>query len=92
MDLGVVLWGAVLLFPAAEIGLAAMRRARFGIVRHADEGSAGLLWLAILTAVAGAIASQWVPGSRLPGPGWLLRGLALALLCAGLGRCGGLPS
>jgi len=80
----VVLWSVVVFFPASEIALAIMRRARVGIVRHADQGSAGLLWLAILCGVAAAIASQWIAGLRLPGPRWLLQGLALLLLVSGL--------
>jgi protein-S-isoprenylcysteine O-methyltransferase len=84
MNLGVVLWAVVLLFPAAEIALAVTRRARSGIVRRADEGSTGVLWLVILACVAVAIASQRIPGLHLPGPRWLLGGLALVFLCSGL--------
>jgi protein-S-isoprenylcysteine O-methyltransferase Ste14 len=80
----VLLWSVVLLFPVGEIALAVMRRARSRIVRHADEGSTGLLWLVILCGVGTAIGSQWIPGLRLPGPGWVLRGLALVLLTSGL--------
>jgi len=58
----VVLWSVVVFFPASEIALAVMRRALGGIVRHADQGSAGLLWLVILSGVAAAIASQWTAG------------------------------
>jgi protein-S-isoprenylcysteine O-methyltransferase len=82
--LRVVLWSVVALFPASEIALALMRRARTGIARHADQGSTGLLWLVILCGVAVAVASQWMPGLGLPGPGWLLRELALVLLVSGL--------
>jgi protein-S-isoprenylcysteine O-methyltransferase len=80
----VVLWSVVLFFPASEIALTVMRRARSGIARHADEGSTGLLWLVILCGVGTAIASQWIGGLRLPGPRWLLQGLALLLLVSGL--------
>jgi protein-S-isoprenylcysteine O-methyltransferase len=80
----VVLWTVVLLFPASEITLAVMRRARRGIVQHADEGSMGTLWLVILCGVGVAIASQWIGGLSLPGPRWLLQGLALLLLVSGL--------
>jgi protein-S-isoprenylcysteine O-methyltransferase len=79
-----VLWSVVLLFPAGEIALAIIKRARSGIARHADEGSTGTLWLVILCGVATAIASQWIGGLGLPGPRWFLQGLALLLLVSGL--------
>jgi len=80
----VVLWAVVLLFPASEIALAVMRRARRGILQHLDEGSMGTLWLVILCGVGVAVASQWIGGLGLPGPRWLLQGLALLLLVSGL--------
>jgi protein-S-isoprenylcysteine O-methyltransferase Ste14 len=80
----VVLWSVVVFFLASEIILVVMRRARGGIVRHAGQRSTGLLWLVILCGVTTAIASQWIAGLRLPGPRWLLQGLALLLLVSGL--------
>jgi protein-S-isoprenylcysteine O-methyltransferase len=84
VSLRVVLWAVVLLFPVSEVALAVRRRARSGIARHADHGSTGQLWLVILGCVGLAIASQWLPRFQLPGPPWLLRGLALLLLVSGL--------
>jgi protein-S-isoprenylcysteine O-methyltransferase len=84
MTLDAALSAAVLLFPVSEIGLLILRRARPGVARRADEGSIGLLWLVILGSVGVAMASQWIPGLRLPGPRWLLRGLALLFLISGL--------
>lgn len=84
MNFSVALWTVILLFPAGEIGLSIMRRARSGIVRREDGGSIGLLWLVILASVAIATTGQWVAGLRLPAPGWFLRGLAFALLVSGL--------
>jgi protein-S-isoprenylcysteine O-methyltransferase len=78
-----VLW-LVLFFPVSEVTLAVVRRARRGIVRHAEGGSAGRLWLVILGGVAVAIASLWIGGLTLPGPRRLLNGLALFLMASGL--------
>jgi protein-S-isoprenylcysteine O-methyltransferase len=78
-----LLWIAVV-FPISEALLATVRRARRGIARRADAGSTPLLWLVILGGVAVAIASQRVDGLTLPGPRWLLHGLALFLMVSGL--------
>lgn len=78
------LWVVVLLFPAGEIALIVVRRARSRIARKADQGSTAMLWRVIVCSLGVAVAGQWVHTLRLPGPAWLLRTLALAFLAFGL--------
>lgn len=85
MNASTVLLCLVILFPVGEVALLVLRRARSGIARHADEGSTAMLWLVILAGIAVATLSAWIHAVRLPGPIWLLQGVAVALLAVGLG-------
>lgn len=78
------LLAAVALFPISEIALAILRRSRSETSRSEDKGSMRLLWLSIALGVGLAIAAQWVPSARLPGPRSTIRILALVLLLGGL--------
>jgi protein-S-isoprenylcysteine O-methyltransferase len=73
----------VALFPISEIALAFVKRSG-GRAHSEDRGSLRLLWLGIAFGVSLAIAAQWIPSTRLPGPPLMIRVLALALLLGGL--------
>lgn len=78
-----VLIVVVALFPISEVALAFAKRAG-GRVHGEDRGSMRLLWLGVAFGVGLAIAAQWMPSGRLPGPPSLIRLLALGLLVGGL--------
>jgi protein-S-isoprenylcysteine O-methyltransferase Ste14 len=80
----VVLWSVVVLFPVFEIALARIKRADARTSQLEDRGSLRLLWIAITAGVVLAVAVQWVPSARLPGPAGLYRLVGSALILAGL--------
>jgi protein-S-isoprenylcysteine O-methyltransferase Ste14 len=78
------LWIVVALFPTSEVVLAVVRRSRVERARSEDRGSWLVLWLSVAVGIGLAIAAQWVPSARLPGPAPVLRVLALVFLVGGL--------
>lgn len=80
-----VLRVVVALFPISEVALAFVKRSGGRTARSEDRGSMRLLWLSIALGVGLAIAAQWIPSTRLPGPPHIFRIPALGLLLGGLG-------
>jgi protein-S-isoprenylcysteine O-methyltransferase len=79
-----ILWVVVMFFPISEVVLALMKRSSTSTGQSEDRGSMRLLWLSIAFGVGLAIAAQWIPAARLPGPLFVSRLLALSLLLGGL--------
>jgi protein-S-isoprenylcysteine O-methyltransferase len=79
-----VLAAIVVLFPVSEGALAIVKRSRGRTAQSEDRGSMRILWLGVAFGVGLAIAAQWIPSARLPGPRNMIRILALVLLLGGL--------
>ena len=79
-----VLWSVIALFPISEVVLAFVKRSRGRAAQNEDRGSMRLLWLSIAFGIGLAIAAQWIPSARVPGPPHMIRLLALGLLLGGL--------
>jgi protein-S-isoprenylcysteine O-methyltransferase Ste14 len=79
-----VLWVVVALFPVSEVALAFVKRSGGRGVQSEDRGSMRLLWLSIALGIGLAVAAQWIPSARLPGPPHVIRLVALGLLLGGL--------
>ncbi|MFI5167065.1 MAG: methyltransferase family protein [Thermoanaerobaculales bacterium] len=79
-----LLWVVVALFPVSEVALAFVKRSGGGAAQSEDRGSMRLLWLSIAFGIGLAVAAQWIPSARLPGPPHVIRLLALGLLSGGL--------
>jgi protein-S-isoprenylcysteine O-methyltransferase len=79
-----LLWIAFFLFPASEILLAILKRAKPGNTRTEDRGSLRMLWLVILASLALASSMQWVKATQLAIAPALCNALALGLLLMGL--------
>ena len=79
-----VLLIVVAIFPISEVALALVKRSSSSAAQKEDRGSMRLLWLSVALGVALAIAAQWIPSARLPGPRYMIRLIALGLLVGGL--------
>jgi protein-S-isoprenylcysteine O-methyltransferase Ste14 len=79
-----ILWVVVALFPISEVALAFVKRSGGRAAQSEDRGSMALLWLSIAFGLGLAIAAQWIPSTRVPGPPHMIRILALGLSLGGL--------
>jgi len=80
----VVLEAVVALFPVSEIALSIFRRSRTPRGKSQDQGSAGLVWIAVAVGVVGAMAAQSASIARLNWPDQIVRPVALLLVLSGL--------
>jgi protein-S-isoprenylcysteine O-methyltransferase len=79
-----VLEAVVVLFPVSEIALSIFKRSKTPRGQSQDQGSAGLVWIAVALGVVGAVAAQSVPIARPHWPDQIVRPIALVLVLSGL--------
>jgi protein-S-isoprenylcysteine O-methyltransferase len=80
----VILEAVIVLFPVSEIALSIFRRSRTPRGKSQDQGSAGMVWIAVAVGVFAAMAAQSAPIARPHWPDQIVRPIGLVLVLAGL--------